>query len=621
MTTNRSERRSPWRGDGRPATRSREYMIAPAVAGTTVQNLIDQLDRSGGVQIVRTHAEQSAIAPPVCVALMSEERAAALSGSAAGTLVIEPNAPLRAAELAGLSLPLIQPGAALRSIGPNIEVAIQVLTDDDQPLEGAEVQIFGEQSAAQGVTGPDGNVRLLLRGEWPETVTAVLVRPPSGCWGLWWHRPELRADVVNTVRLQRLALNGEADWGGRAMGLDRLPDRCRGAGAKIALLDHGIATSHPQLARISRGIDVRASDQTQASRWAEDSTGYGTPCAGIVGAALDATRLDATRLDATHGVRGFAPDAELHICKLPSDARLSDLIPALDYCIRIGVDVACLTLGSRQSSVIVEQRVTAAKQRGVAVIAAAGNSAGPVQFPACSPQVMAVGAVGQIGSYPEDSLQALQAVAATPIAGGFFVPPFSCQGPELDLCAPGAAVIACQSPDGYGACDGTSLAASHVAALGALIVAHHGDFRGDFVIRDVRRVERLFQILKDTAQPIGLPWQTGAGLPDAARALGLPSRPWTAEAPLNVELQRMRQAMHQAMRQARHQAIRSVDATCTGLGRPTMFEPPRGAATVTRWPLNQNPPAMMFETTAAEGGLHALKAAMTRAGLVMDRGG
>jgi hypothetical protein len=51
-----------------------------------------------------------------------------------------------------------------------------------------------------------------------------------------------------------------------------------------------------------------------------------------------------------------------------------------------------------------------------------------------------------------------------------------------------------------------------------------------------------------------------------------------------------------------------------------MFEPPRGAATVTRWPLNQNPPAM-FETTAAEGDLHALKAAMTHAGLVMDRDG
>jgi hypothetical protein len=38
-------------------------------------------------------------------------------------------------------------------------------------------------------------------------------------------------------------------------------------------------------------------------------------------------------------------------------------------------------------------------------------------------------------------------------------------------------------------------------ALAALILAHHGDFRGDFASRDFRRVERLFQILKDTAQP------------------------------------------------------------------------------------------------------------------------
>ena len=131
---------------------------------------------------------------------------------------------------------------------------------------------------------------------------------------------------------------------------------------------------------------------------------------------------------------------------------------------------------------------------------------------------MAVGAVGQRGSFAEDSPQAAQAAAATAVAGGLFVPPFSCRGPELDLCAPGVAVIACQSPDSYAVCDGTSLAAAHVAALAALILADHSDFKGSFAAKDFRRVERLFQILKETAQPIGHPWQTGAGLPDPSLA-------------------------------------------------------------------------------------------------------
>src|SRR5204863_6379259 len=117
-----------------------------------------------------------------------------------------------------------------------------------------------------------------------------------------------------------------------------------------------------------------------------------------------------------------------------------------------------------RGSAIVEQRIAVAKQEGIGIIAAAGNSAGPVQFPACSPHVVAVGAIGEVGNVPDDSPQAAQA-AATGQTNGPFVPPFSCRGPELDVCAPGLAVLACRSPDGYAACDRTSPAPPHVAAL------------------------------------------------------------------------------------------------------------------------------------------------------------
>jgi subtilisin len=210
-----------------------------------------------------------------------------------------------------------------------------------------------------------------------------------------------------------------------------------------------------------------------------------------------------------------------------------------------GIDVACLGFGCERGSALVEQRIAVAKQQGLSIIAAAGNSARAVLFPACSPHVMAVGAVGQTGSFPEDSPQAAQAAAATAVAGGLFVPTFSCRGPELDLCAPGVAVIACQTPDSYAVCDGTSLAAAHVAALAALVLADHSDFKGRFATKDFRRVERLFQILKETAQPIGHPWQTGAGLPDAARALGIWSEQRLLVVPLNVGLREMRSAIRQ----------------------------------------------------------------------------
>src|SRR5258708_30892336 len=128
------------------------------------------------------------------------------------------------------------------------------------------------------------------------------------------------------------------------------------------------------------------------------------------------------------------------------------------------IDVGCLGLGCERGAAIVEQRIAAANQQGMGIIAAAGNSAASVLFTASSPHVMAVGAIGQLGSYPDDSPQAFEAAAGVTVARGLFVPPFSCRGPELDLSAPGVAAITCQSPAGYAVGDGTSFAPGPVTA-------------------------------------------------------------------------------------------------------------------------------------------------------------
>src|SRR5258708_36937684 len=70
------------------------------------------------------------------------------------------------------------------------------------------------------------------------------------------------------------------------------------------------------------------------------------------------------------------------------------------------------------------------------------------------------------------------------------------------------------------------MAAAHVTGLAALVLAHHPDFQGPFRARNSDRVDRLFQILKASAQPVsvGDPRRTGFGLPDVLAALGL--APW-----------------------------------------------------------------------------------------------
>jgi subtilisin len=577
--------------DRRKPARTAQYMIAPAGPGVSGQALADRLNQFGNIEIVRIHDRRDTIVPPIAVVRMSDDAAAALRRSAAGTLVIEPDSHLRAASFVGASSVFLS-AAMTTALGADLKVTIRIVNGAGTPEEQATVRLIGEQAAIQGLTDSDGRIDLTLQGELPETVAAIFVNARSGFWGLWQHRPYLDTDAVNTFTLKPLPLPESLDWGGAAMRFDRIPDQCRGAGIRIALIDSGVATSHKQLTRIDHGIDIRSGEGLS---WSKDAIGHGTPCAGLINAAPQTA----------HGIRGYAPDSELHVCKLPPNAHCSDLIAALDYCLQNGIDVACLGFGCERGSALVEQRIALAKQQGVSIIAAAGNTAGAVLFPACSPHVLAVGAAGQMGSYPEDSPQAAQARMATAVSGGLFVPSFSCRGPELDLCAPGVAVTACQSPDTYAVCDGTSLAAAHVAALAALILADHSDFKGGFAARDFQRVERLFQILKDTAQPIGHPWQTGAGLPDAAHALGIWSEQRPPVLPLKVSLREMRSA------------IRQLNWIQPGASEMMPFEPPRGPANVTRLPLNPGP--LAFQADGGKANIHELKAAMALAGLAAGR--
>lgn len=417
---------------------------------------------------------------------------------------------------AGLSQP--DPGMIVPLREP-VLLRLQIEDTEARPVPGALVTVVGSAATAHGVTGQEGRVTVMLVADTAETVRSIVVRPVAGYWGARIDAPQLTSDSPEPLVLTRLGAKGEVfgarqhtGWGLSALRVSDLPPTYRGHRVKIALFDSGIATSHPELkARVAHGLD--AMDGSDGS-WDVDATGHGTRCAGVIAGEQDGG-----------GIAGIAADAELHAIKLFPGGYVSDLIGALDHCIEIDVDLAQINLTSGVTSQLATWKLYEAHARGVACIAGAGDHAGPVAFPASAPTVLAVGAIGRAAQCPPGSIAAGYETS-THSPDGYFLPPFTAFGGPaggVDLCAPGVAIPATAAPDGYTMADGTAIAAAHITGLAALVLAHHSDFREAFRGRDGARVDRLFSLLRASCSPVLVddPRRTGAGLPDARRALSL----------------------------------------------------------------------------------------------------
>jgi subtilisin family serine protease len=311
------------------------------------------------------------------------------------------------------------------------------------------------------------------------------------------------------------------------MGFGWLPPTYRGNGVRIALIGSGAAIGHPDLSgQIEHGRDLIGRDEEKG--WQEDLIGTGTHHATLIAGRDDGT-----------GIVGLAPEAEVHVCRVSPGGSAGDLIEALDYCIAQHVDVAMFDACISEQSALLAAKVEEARQNGITCVAAAGAADGPCWL-ATLPQVLAVGAIGQLGTFPPDDTDtATLTPQLTP--EGFFVPVFSTGGPDspaVDCCAPGVAVISGLPPSSYGPLSSTGTAAAHVTALAALILAHHPLFRREpgrpDMTRDSTRPAMLLEVINGSCRPLPQldPARTGAGIPDAAVALSV--APWATHPPLSM---------------------------------------------------------------------------------------
>ncbi|WP_254537156.1 S8 family peptidase [Halomarina litorea] len=257
-----------------------------------------------------------------------------------------------------------------------------------------------------------------------------------------------------------------------------------GASADVAVLDTGIDSDHPDLqGNLGAGKAFVKARGKYAEKW-DDDNDHGTHCAGI-----------ADGIDNGEGVVGVSTAATLHAVKVldkRGSGSFSDIAAGVQYVADQGWDVGSMSLGASSGSQTLKDACQYAVDRGVFLVAAAGNS-GPcsdcVGYPAKYSTVVAVSSTA-----PGDSLSG-----------------FSSTGPEVELAAPGTDIYS-TVPGGYDTFSGTSMACPHVAGAAGLLMAN-GDSN------TTARSQ-----LGSTAEDIGLSAnESGAGLLDVAAALGLPS--------------------------------------------------------------------------------------------------
>ncbi|MEU9485704.1 S8 family serine peptidase [Streptomyces decoyicus] len=272
--------------------------------------------------------------------------------------------------------------------------------------------------------------------------------------------PAYRSDeevVAHHTRAEIAAAQGPATdeqkwtWGLQAIRANL--SSLTGRDVKIAVLDSGVDTDHPDLAgRIEATVSFVPGETV------EDGHGHGTHCIGTAAGPADPRQ----------GPRyGVACEAGILAAKVLSNATGSgsdgQILAGMAWAVAHGARVISMSLGAqvRPGELFpqtYEKLAQRALERGTVIVAAAGNDSHrppeirPVSRPANCPSILAVSALDK---------------ALTP--SFFSNGGINGQGGEVNIAAPGRDIHSAAPGGGYKSMSGTSMATPHVAGVLALL--------------------------------------------------------------------------------------------------------------------------------------------------------
>ncbi|MEK8130799.1 S8 family peptidase [Paenibacillus filicis] len=228
-------------------------------------------------------------------------------------------------------------------------------------------------------------------------------------------------------------------WGIRHIRAHQVWPKSKGDRIHVGVVDTGADYTHPDLRHcLARGVNL-----LHRHLYPIDDNGHGTHIAGTISAFTK-----------HRGIVGVAPHALIHPVKAfdhQGGAFVSDIIKAIDWCVLSGMDIINMSFGMKTHSKALEAAVLSAHRSGIVIVASSGNEGkrAEIDYPARFPQSIAVGATTRKGR----------------------IAPFSNDGQQIDIYAPGEKIYSTWLDGKYQELSGTSMATSHVTGVVALMLS------------------------------------------------------------------------------------------------------------------------------------------------------
>ncbi|MFI9170747.1 type VII secretion-associated serine protease mycosin [Streptomyces lincolnensis] len=258
----------------------------------------------------------------------------------------------------------------------------------------------------------------------------------------------------------------EEQWFLDAMKAEQMWQTSTGKGITVAVIDTGVDRTNADLAgRVLPGKDLAPDEQGGEH---SDYDGHGTGMAGLIAGT--------GAYGGGKGAFGLSPGAKILPIRVPNiedaanqaegDKQFTEVVPtAIRYAADAGAQVINISLAIPEGSPRLTTAVKYALGKGSLIFAGVGNDGdkgNPVMYPAATPGVVGVAAVGKD----------LRRTAESEY------------GPQVDMAAPGKDMVhACGGKTGLCETSGTSDATALASASAALIWSKHPTWTNNQVLR------------------------------------------------------------------------------------------------------------------------------------------